>query len=279
MRRLTFGLLCLALGLALAPPAAAQRRGEPQLLLTLFGGLSTGGQLWDISRQPFGRRAAPTTFDTLRLSRSIEPALTIGANATIFPRANLGLSGEIVFMGFGVDDGCTMVYTNPSLASVGENDQICVDISNKAGSASTIGFYLGGIYRVATGGFASPYLSAQAGITTRTASTVELEGRFLDALGTVFTRAVIDGPTGSSVRPSGTVGLGVMLPVASGYQVRLELRDNLLLMDAATGPAQPVVQPDGTVLQLAPTTTKLLNSFALVFKLDIVLERKRGRRY
>ena len=61
--------------------------------------------------------------------------------------------------------------------------------------------------------------------------------------------------------------------------VEIDSSDNLLLMDAATGPAQPVVQPDGTVLQLAPTTTKLLNSFALVFKLDIVLERKRGRRY
>jgi hypothetical protein len=267
MRLFLAGLL-VALGAA--APAAAQTQSQPQLLLTIFGGVSTGSSLWQIDRQPFARRDDPATFDTLRLTRGLQSAITLGASATMFPGPNLGITGEIVYLGYDFDDGCELAYVDPALINAGEAAAICSDVNRLGASAATLAFTAGLLYRFASRAFASPYLRAQAGITARSGSTVEMQGRFIldDA---PQTRLVIDDPRGGAVNPTAAFGLGVMIPIARGYQVRLEVRDHLLFVREATGPAAALLVP--------PTATKLVHSVGLLIKLDIVLEQRRGRRY
>jgi hypothetical protein len=264
-------LPCLLVALA-AAPAAGQTRPQAQLLLTIFGGVSTGGRLWEINRQQFARRDDPATFDTLRLTRTQASALTLGAGATIFPSPNLGLTAEIAYLGYDLDDGCTVVDTASSVVNAGETQAICADINRQGSSAVALAFSAGLVYRVASRGFASPYLRAQAGITTRSSSTVEMQGRFL-LNNLPQTRVVLDDPQGGAVNPTAAFGLGVMIPFARGYQARFEIRDQLVMARYATGPA-----PAGS-LQVPPTGNKLVHSVALLFQLDIVLEQRRGRRY
>jgi hypothetical protein len=256
--------------LAAARPAASQTRPEPQLLLTIVGGVSTGNALWEINRQPFPRRSDLTTFDTLRLTRSFGSALTLGASATFFPRPNIGFTAEIVYLGFDLDDGCTMVYTDPSITNEGENQAVCGDIARIGSSAVTLAFTGGVVVRMASRGFASPYLRLQGGMTVRNSSTVSMQGRFLLNNASQL-RLVLDDPSGGGVNPTAIGGLGVMIPFARGYQARLEIRDQLLLVRRASGPA-------GTLL-VPPTSTGLEHSVGLLFQLDIVLEQRRGRRY
>lgn len=257
--------------LAVAPlRATAQQRPEPQLMLSLFGGVSTGNQLWEVNRQRFTRLSDVSSVDSLRLTRRLEPGITIGASATYFPSPNLGVHGEILLYGFGVDDGCTLAYVDPSPVDSAANRQVCSDISRRASTASTIGFLVGGVFRAAPRGFASPYARVHLGFTTRASSTVEVTGRYVDANGASVPRLVLGDP-GGGILPTGGLGVGVMLPVAPGYQVTLEVRDNFLAMRRPSGPAVTLATP--------PVETAWVQAFSILVRLDIVLEQKRGRRY
>jgi hypothetical protein len=260
-----------ALSMTLGTGAAAQRRSEPQLLLTIMGGATTGSTLYSTIHQPLLLLEDPTARDTIRLARELTTSILLGASATYFPSPDLGLTAEISFLGFGRDDTCDMVYVSPTDARAGWNEQVCRNISATTGAASTITFGVGATYRLFPRGGVKPYLLAHAGLTTRSASTVEVSGTFIDGSGITRDRLIIEDPGFSSVDPSAVFGLGVMMPFAAGYQARLEFRDRLMFVDRVTGPAD--------ALGRAPTESTLINSLGLAIMLDIVLEQRRGRRY
>jgi hypothetical protein len=267
---LTIALATAGLG-PFARGAEGQSRPEPQLLLSIAAGVSSGTTLYTNLHQPVVLIEDVMLTDTMALGRRVSPGILLGAGATYFPHPNLGLTAEASFVGFGRDDACAMVYRAPSSLEGTSNEQICADITAMSGTASTMAFELGGLYRVASRGAVKPYLRGQAGITTRSASTVEVAGRFLDGNGVTRTRAIIVDTDPGSVDPTATFALGVMIPVGAGYQARLEVRDKLLVFERVTGPA--------TTLGEATTESYLGHSIGLVFTLDIVLEQRRGRRY
>jgi hypothetical protein len=271
-RALVRVVLCtLALGSGPGAGVRAQERPEPQLLLTIFGGVSGGASLYSGLRQPLTLIEDPAAADTLQLGSRISPAVVFGASTTYFPSPYIGLSGEITYLGLGRDDTCTMVYVDPTLASNGYNRQMCDDIAGQSGSASIIAFYAGALFRMAPRGGIKPYLRAQGGITTRNSSTVEVSGRFVDEFGILRNRLVIDDPDPGSLDFSASLGVGFMLAFAPGYQARIEFRDHLLSADRVTGLANDFGQ--------ATTERTRVHSLGLVLMLDIVLEQKRGRRY
>lgn len=264
----------LAAGALLGPPASvadAQTRSEPQLLLTLLGGATTGPTLYSGLRQPLVLLEDPFSTDTVELGRRLSPAITLGASATYFPRPHFGLTAEISFLGFGRDDTCSLVYVDPTEARAGFNEQMCDNIAAGSGSGSTIAFEAGGLLRLFPRGAVKPYLRVQGGIAARNTSTVELVGSFVDEGGVRRANLIIADPGVSAVKPTAMFGAGVMLPFATGYQARLEIRDRLLLVDRVVGPANALAQ--------APIGTRMHHTAALVLMLDIVLEQKRGRRY
>jgi hypothetical protein len=264
-------LLTLAAGAAPATRARAQERPEPQLLLTIFGGAASGATFYSGLRQPLPLFEDPAAIDTLALGRRLASGILIGASTTWFPTPSFGLSAEIVFLGPGLDDDCAVVHTAPSPARAGYNEQICNDIAATGRSASAIGFYLGGLFRVAPRGSVKPYVRAQAGFAVRGGSTVELTGRFLDGAGLTRNRLIIEDPDRGSISATASFGAGIMVPFAPGYQARLEFRDHLLSGERVTGPADALAQTQ--------TERFLVNTVGLVLMLDVVLEQKRGRRY
>lgn len=264
-------ITALALIIATGTTLAAQQRSEPQLMLSIVGGLTTGNALWEINRQPVLNGAG--NHDTLRLVRRLQSGFMLGASATYYVSPHVGVYGEIAFLGLGLGNTCRLIALDPSPANPGRNADVCDDITATDGSANTVGFFVGAAFRGAPRGFASPYFRVQGGLTTRGSSTTEVVGRFVQPFtGTVEARLVVNDPEGGSIQPAAGFAAGIMIPVAAGYQIRLELRDHLLLVDRLDGPAS-------TLATGAPRSTTLVNNLALVFGLDIVLERKRGRRY
>jgi hypothetical protein len=75
----------------------------------------------------------------------------------------------------------------------------------------------------------------------------------------------------SAVKPMFVGALGVMFALGSGYQIRAELRDQVLRLERPTGPADDLarVNKEGFWSHIP----------SLVFGVDIILEQKRGRRY
>jgi hypothetical protein len=265
--------LVIALALLGAPPAAAQERSEPRLLLSAFGGVAGGRRLWTVNRQPLfvlDTEASPQ-YDTLRLARNIRPGIVLGFSATLFRSPAFGATAEMVFLGMSTDDQCSIVAEPPPADPLARNAGLCADINSSSVSPTTVGFFVGVTYRAFSRGFASPYLRAQAGIGARSGSTILTEGAYLGAGAVIRRRAVIQETASSSVAPSAGLALGVMVPLSAGHQARLELRDQVLPVKRVTGAANG--------LGVAPTGTVLVHSVALTAGIDIVLERRRGRRY
>jgi hypothetical protein len=84
-------------------------------------------------------------------------------------------------------------------------------------------------------------------------------------------RAVISDEQNVSIYPLVGGAAGVMFTLSPGYQIRAELRDQLMILQRPTGPAND--------LAVAEIESFIGHAPALVFGFDIVLERKRGRRY
>src|SRR5207247_4595480 len=96
MRHATFAVLVLA-GASSAP---AQTHEQPTIVLTIFGGYTTGHDLWVVGKQPLQVIGTnPAEYDTLRLSHEIGPSIIAGVAATYFPSAHLGLHVELSYIG------------------------------------------------------------------------------------------------------------------------------------------------------------------------------------
>ncbi|OLC04596.1 MAG: hypothetical protein AUH78_25865 [Gemmatimonadetes bacterium 13_1_40CM_4_69_8] len=279
MRRLSFGPLLVLLA-AFPPPqsVAAQTGSQPNLVLTLFGGAVAGHTLWSIARQPLCVLATapggfacnpPAQYDTLRVSRDIGASLAVGISGTYFKSPHLGFQGEFYFLGLPFEDRCGDVAPYNADADR-KNEQLCNDISGASLSTSAIAVFAAVIVRASPAHWLSPYVRGGAGLVAYSGGTVSLSGRFQQG-STVYSRAVIldDSPKSSTL--SGELGAGVTAAFSPGYQLRVELRDAVVPLGRVTGPANDLAQ--------APTASKTYHHIALTLGLDIVLEKKRGRRY
>ena len=254
---------CLAAG------AAAQEPGQPTLILTVYGGVGSGHQLWDVDRQPLlylGSTSNPA--DTVRLNRQMTSAFMLGGVFQLFPRGALGFSVDVGYRALAIDDTCAPVVpfqTDPSAANQTLCDNI-TELSHPGGSVVTLGAT--GIVRVAPGGFISPYLRAGANLAFTTVSTIEMAAP--DQVGGI-PRVVIrdDNPRRNSA--GFLAATGVMLRLGAAYQLRLEFRDDMTVFERVAGPANTVA--------IAPTATHLYHNLGMVLGFDVLLEQRRTRRY
>lgn len=262
------------LALSLVTRAAnAQTGSQPKLVLTIFGGVATGNSLWSVARQPYclpvGTCTSSSLHDTLRLTRDLSSSLIVGAGATYFQSAHLGFTLEVYHLGLPLDDGCTGLFYNPDPPD-NRNEQLCNSITSSSPSTSAIALFAGVVLRAASSQAISPYVRGSAGVLSYSSGTVEMSGVFFSN-NTTSSRAVIidDKPKKGAVTVQAAAGLTAQLN--PGYQVRLEIRDVLVPLEHVTGAAD--------ALGRAPTTTRVHHRIALTLGLDVVLEKKRGRRY
>jgi hypothetical protein len=266
-----FASVLLALFIA-APAGAAQTGSQPSLVLTIFAGAATGNSLWNIPSQPFcvlAGTSCSALIDTLRLTRDVTSSLLAGAGATYFQSPHLGFTLEVFYLGVPLDDTCTGVFYNTDAER--RNEQLCDNISGSSLSSSSIAFFGGVVLRAAPTRAISPYVRAGAGLLSYSTGTVEMSGIYVVSNNTIESRAVIVEEKPKKGAFTAQAAAGFTFRLSPAYQFRFELRDVLSPMEHVTGPANN--------LGRVSTVTRVHHRVALTLGLDIILEKKRGRRY
>ncbi len=262
-------LLALGTGVARLPLAGQATADQARLMFTVGLGMNSGGgTLWSVGNQPFITNGQS---DTLALARQFRRSLNVVFSGTYFPGPHLGFRGEAMLIGLGTRDACRIVAASGSR----ETSDLCGSLNRSERGATAASVSVGVVYRVWSQSVVHPYLAVQGGVVITQQSFLKMTGEVVPDTGNPAVTAdltLYDDPDADKLHPYLGVGGGIIAVVASGYQLRFELRDNYLRLPAV---ASPTVRQN-----LEPRHTsvgKHLLSFSVGF--DVVLERKRGRRY
>lgn len=245
-----------------SPLLAQQTADQARLSLGIAAGATVGTDLWTVGKQPiFDGPALP---DTMEISRKVRTSLAVVFHGTYFPNDHWGFTGEAMLIGLGFEDDCTMLTASGSARNAG----VCSSINTTDTPASAVALSVGTLYRVWSRKPFSPYARAHAGLIITQHTGVQTNGVFNDVLITVFEDS-------KERRISPVIGLGVGFTAAlgHGYQLRWELRDNISGIESVSGPTfgAPMIEP--------PHERTFKHVFSMTFGFDVVLERRRGRRY
>jgi hypothetical protein len=242
----------------------AQTADQARLMFSVgIGQTSGGGNLWSVGRQPYLITSAIS--DTLSIDRRFRRSLDLILSGTYFPGDHLGFNVEAQLLGLATEDDCRIV----SAASQPETRSICRSIGRRQRSGSSAALSGGLIYRVASHQPLHPYARVNLGLVVTQQSFLKTTG--LDTTsGAVATIYEDNNP--SSVKPYLSFGGGVVAVIGKGYQFRFELRDNWVQVPRVTGP---------TIRQNLRPPSEYVGKHLLTATIgfDVVLERKRGRRY
>ena len=270
MRVREVGAVAVALLATVWTPLAAQRtRDRPTLIFTVSGAYLDGIGLWSVN-QPVADLSDGDNplVDNFLLTRNIKRTIGAGFSGTYYRSTHLGLTAEAFLLGLGYDDTCRLQEP----AQSARNIQRCNSIQNKERSAAAVATSVGAIYRVASDEFISPFVRVSAGVLINNQSPLLLIGEDNTAEGTAELIIYDDENTGTRLRPAFGLGVGTTIAAGKGYQIRWEIRDNIVGIQRVTGPS------DGRG-QVPPHETAYKHLFSLNVGLDVILERQRGRRY
>jgi hypothetical protein len=262
MRSSVAAVLLLA---AFGTPLAAQAtRDRPTLIFTISGAYLDGIRLWTVPDQPVEDNSVGTLTDHFSLGRNVKKTLGAGFSATYYRGAHLGITAEAFLMGLGYSDICTIAEPAQSQLNV----QRCQSITDLDRSAAAVTTSAGVVYRIGADEFISPFFRASGGVLINNQSPLLLVGQANNGAELV----IYDDPnTGTRLRPAFLLGAGATIAAGRGYQIRWEIRDNLVGIQKVTGPTTR-----GTV---PPHETSYRHIFSLNVGLDVILEKRRGRRY
>ncbi|HEX5004504.1 MAG TPA: hypothetical protein VFV65_04270 [Gemmatimonadales bacterium] len=266
-------LLSVLLCAAIAAPAAAQKtEDEARLVFTMGIGYTAGADLWNVEDQPILRPGAG--FDLVDLDRNINGSIGILFSGMYFPKPSLGFVGEVFFMGIGLEDACGVVSTSPDPRT----EEICASIDGATKSSSAVLLSVGPVLRAGADQPISPYIRGQVGLLFSNLSPITTAGTIFvvtdpsTGQGQEFQAVIYNDPSSTRVTPGFVFGAGITTALGKGWQLRLEARDNLVEIATVAGPTPPGVDTPEIV-------NKWKNLFSIVVAADIVLEKKRGRRY
>lgn len=245
------------------PLAAQATRDRPTLVLSVSGAYLDGVGLWTVPDQLIDVDAL--AGDHFRLNRSIKRTLGAGFSGTYFKGQHLGLNAETFLIGLGYEDSCQILGTPQSSANI----ERCRFIDERDRSAAAVVASVGVVYRVGAREFISPFIRIGAGILINNQSPLLLTAQTNSGeLLTIYD----DEDRGTRLRPALGLGIGTTIAMSSDYQIRWEVRDNIVGVQAATGPVS-------SLGQMPPSKTVYKHIFSLNIGLDVILERQRGRRY
>jgi hypothetical protein len=250
---------------AFGTPLTAQTRDRPTLVFTVSGAYLDGIQLWTVPDQPVDDNTLGTLTDHFALRRNVKKTLGAGFSGTYYRGAHLGITAEAFLMGLGYSDICTIAEPAQSQLNV----ERCQSITARDRSAAAVTTSAGLVYRIGADEFISPFVRASAGILINNQSPLLLVGQTNSGAELV----IYDDPnTGTRLRPAFQVGAGATVAAGRGYQIRWEIRDNIVGIQKVTGPTV-------TRGAVPPHVTSYRHIFSLNVGLDVILEKRRGRRY
>ena len=242
----------------------SQTKDQARLVLTVSGGVILGRDLWSIDAQPV-QFITPT--DTVALGRRIRSSLGLGFAGTYFAGDHLGLAVDGFLIGLGFEDSCRLVFSSGS----GDLATACQSIQGATKSASAVGLSAGPVLRVNSQSLFSPYARANLGLVFSNQSSIRMVGHFPTPDG-ISDLIVYDDDHESRVEPMLGIGGGFTAAVAPGYQLRWEVRDNITGVQRVSA-----ATPEARVVP--PHELKYKHLFSMSIGFDVVLERRRGRRY
>lgn len=262
---------------------AAQTGDQTNLVLSIYGGVSAGHSLWSLPRQPIcviqgdacEQNSSGNVEDTLALGRDISSSVILGAAVSYFKNPHIGFQAEIYYLGLTFDDRCRPVSPYQPDAD-NKNQQICDSFASTGASAGAVTFLGGVVFRAAPRSVISPYIRTSVGLTAYNGGTLGASGDFASvdpssgAL-TVTARDIVVDTTPKTTSWTFQAAAGFTTRFSPGYQFRLEIRDAILPLERLVGPAND--------RGIAPHETQIYHHIALTVGLDVVLERRRGRRY
>jgi opacity protein-like surface antigen len=205
--------------------------------------------------------------DTFALSRRIRSNLVVGFGGTYFPNENLGFAVEGFLVGLGLEDNCRQVFSSGSA----DISAVCSSLQGREKPASAVTLSVGPVLRFNSRKSFSPYARANLGFTLSNQSSIRTFGEFPTDSGP-STIVVYSDDRNSRLDPSFALGVGVTAALSKGSQLRWEIRDNMVGIQQVTGtiPIAGFVPPHKRVFK---------HLFSMSIGFDIILERRRGRRY
>jgi hypothetical protein len=248
--------------LFLSTPAFAQATADQAKLVFTVGVAYTGStDLWSVENQPVFRQDVGS--DSINIDREAGGSIGVLFGGIYFPKDNLGIAGEAFFVGIGVQDQCTVSTALPDERTV----SVCADIDGKEKSSSAVLLSVGPVFRAWSHNRISPYLRLQVGALFSNLSTIRTEGVYQGNLFVIY-----DDESSTRITPGFVLGAGVTAAVGKGYQLRMEVRDNYVGLSTVAGPT--------TAGDLHPEVdTEYHHLWSVLIGFDVVLEKKRGRRY
>lgn len=258
--------------LAAASPASAQKTEDEARLVFTMGLTYTGGSdLWSVEDQPILVPGAG--FDLIDINRRISSGIGVLFSGMYFPKPSLGFVGEVFFLGVGLEDQCAVASPTPNPRT----EQLCSSIDGATKSSSAVMMSVGPVLRAGADQPISPYVRAQVGLLFSNLSPVSTSGTVVvtdpgTGAQEYLQYVVYTDPSSTRVTPGFVFGGGVTAVIGKGWQLRTEVRDNLVQIATVAGPTSPGSDDPEIV-------NEWKNLWSIVLAADIVLEKKRGRRY
>lgn len=264
MTRLPPLAVLAALGALPALPSATYSQGtgdQARLIFTVSGGVVAGRDLWSVGPQAV--HFFPTPADSFELGRRIRSNIAVGFGGTYFPGEQLGLAVEGFLVGLGFEDSCRQVFSSGHA----EAAAACQSIQGATKSATAVTLSAGPMFRINSRKLLSPYARLNLGLIFSNQSSIR-------TIGETPTRTVVvyDDDHETRVSPSLALGAGFTAAVAKGYMLRWEVRDNIAGVQRVTG-----TTPQAGVIP--PHELEYKHLFSMTIGFDVVLERRKGRRY
>jgi hypothetical protein len=266
-RLLLPSLVAVASLLSVTTSLNGQTADQAKLMFSVGLGQSTGGgNLWSVGAQPF--IISSTVTDTVAVSRNFRRSLDVVLSGTYFPGNNLGINVEAQLLGLGTEDNCRITSTAPDVLTT----QLCRTIGKNKQTGSSAALSGGLVYRIASHQPLHPYVRANLGLLVTQQSFIKTTGTISTADSLPSQATLFEDNNPSTVKPYLSFGGGVVAVIGRGYQFRFELRDNWVQVPRVT---------DGTSRQGLKPPHDFVGKHILTATIgfDVVLERKRGRRY
>lgn len=265
MRRAALFLIALLL----APGTAHAQRRADQARLSFGMGIGYNGatDVWSVKGQELFDGFARDTAD---FTRQVRPTIGLSFVGTYFPNDRFGVAAEAHLIGLGFEDGCVLRSNSGSF----RNAAICADINGKNSPGTTVAATFGAMYRPFPWTSLQPYARANIGAVVSQVSAVRMRATIPTDPGdsTFVDYYVFQDDHPASVAPTAALAAGVTAFLGRSYQMRFELKDNMVSLEHVTGtvgftPAEPTSE------------RKIHHVFSMTIGLEVVLEKKRGRRY
>ena len=225
---------------------------------------SGGGVVWGVPNQPI---LVSGGDDTLALQRELNSGFGFVFSANYAPGRYIGAAADLLIMGLGSGDRCRIVRTGGSTFT----EDLCGSLENTEYSSSTTILAGGLVLKPGFQGTVQPYARLMGGFGVVQQSLIQTGGVVRTASGLADVTIYRD-DGGTLFSPYYAIAIGATAAAGTGWQFRWELRESYLRLPGINGAT--------TRQGLTPsTTTHGHHLFSFTVGVDIVLERKRGRRY